>query len=267
MVLDHRLDALKHVRAGLSVALYPIQYAVNFPVTAGEWMGESFATRENLLAEISRLQTQQTIINTRLLKMAALEQENLRLRSLLDSSYKVGDKVLIGELMAVNLEPFSREFVINRGSRHGVYDSQPILDSHGVLGQITRAEPLSSHAMLITDPNHAIPVAINRNNLRAIAYGTGSPDRLNLPHFPANADIQIGDLLVSTGLGGVFPRGYPVAEIIDIEYDPSLPFSKVSARPVAQLQRSREVLMVWPSRPVSHLLKENDQANHDEEAP
>jgi len=264
MVLDHRFDALKQVRAGLSVALYPVQYAVNFPVTAGEWMGESFATRENLLADLSRLNTQQTILNARLLKMAALEQENLRLRSLLDSSYKVGDKVLIGELMAVNLEPFSREFLINRGSRHGVYDGQPILDSHGVLGQITRAEPLSSHAMLITDPNHAIPVAINRNNLRAIAYGTGSPNSLDLPHFPANADIQVGDLLVSTGLGGVFPRGYPVAEITQITHDPSQPFSEVSARPVAQLQRSREVLMVWPNRPVSHLSK--DSASNDEES-
>ncbi len=248
MTLDHRLQMLKDVRAVLSVALYPIHYAINFPVTAGEWMGESFGTREALLSEISTLKTQQTILNARLQKLAALEQENVRLRALLDSSFKVSEKVLIGELMSVNLEPFSREIVINRGTRHGVYEGQPLLDAHGIMGQITRATPLTSNAMLITDPNHAIPVAVNRNGLRAVAYGTGG-ELLDLPHFPNNADIREGDLLVSTGLGGRFPRGYPVATITTIEHDPTQPFTKVAARPTAHLQRSREVLLIWPSRP------------------
>ncbi len=247
MTLDHRFEMLREVRAAFSVALYPIHYLVNFPVTAGAWLGESFGTREALLSEISTLKTQQAILNARLQKLAALEQENVRLRALLDSSFKVSEKVLIGELMAVNLEPFSREIVINRGTRHGVYEGQPILDAHGIMGQITRATPLTSYAMLITDPNHAIPVAVNRNGLRAIAYGNGS-ELLELPHFPNNADIEVGDLLVSSGLGGRFPRGYPVATITEIDHDPTQPFTKVYAKPAAQLNRSREVLLIWPSQ-------------------
>ncbi len=245
MTADQRFHLLKDVRAALSVVLYPIQYLVNFPVTAGEWMGESFSTRETLLAEISSLKTQQTILNARLQKLAALEQENVRLRALLDSSYKVSEKVLIGELLAVNLEPFSQEIVINRGTRHGVYEGQPLLDAHGIMGQITRATPLTSNAMLITDPNSAIPVTVNRNGLRAVAYGTGS-ELLDLPYFPGNADIAVGDLLVSSGLGGRYPRGYPVATISAIEFDQTKPFAKVQAKPTAHLNRSREVLLIWP---------------------
>ena len=249
MVLDHRFHYLKEVRAVVSVVVYPVQALVDLPVTAGEWMGESFATRESLMAEVTTLKTQQLLYDVRLQKMAALESENMRLRQLLDSSFKVAERVLIAELLAVDMEPFSSEIVINKGSGDGLYPGQPMLDAQGVMGQITRVGPLTSTAMLISDPNHAIPVAVNRNGLRAIAIGTGNPEELDIPHFPNNADIQVGDLLVSSGLGGRFPKGYPVATIDAIDIDPGQPFARVSATPAADLQRSREVLLVWPNTP------------------
>ena len=265
MTLDHRFQYLKDLRAAVSVVAYPIQTLVNFPVSAGEWMDESFSTRESLLAEITTLKTQQLLYDVRLQKLAALESENMRLRHLLDSSFKVGERVLIAELLAVDMEPFSSQVVLNKGSRHDLYPGQPLLDASGVMGQITKTGPLTSTAMLITDPHHAIPVAVNRNGLRTIAIGTGNPDELDIPHFPNNADIQVGDLLVSSGLGGRFPRGYPVANITHIEIDPGQPFARVTAKPAAELQRSREVLLVWPREPLPHAAPE--PAETEEEQP
>lgn len=246
MVVDHRFSLVKDVRSALSVVVYPIQYAVNFPLTAGGWMSESFATRETLQQELDSLKSTQLLNAARLQKLAALETENQRLRQLLDSSFKIGERVLIAELLAVDLEPFTNQVVINKGSNHGVYDGQPLLDAHGVMGQVTQVGPLTSTVMLITDPNHAIPVAVNRNGLRAIALGTGKPDKLEIPHFPNDANIEVGDLLISTGLGGRFPEGYPVATISQIQQNPGQPFALVIATPTAKLRQSREVLLVWP---------------------
>ena len=250
MTLDHRFELLQGVRSALSIVVFPIKYLVDLPVNTGQWLGENFASRETLLAEISSLETKQMMLNVRLQKLASLEQENLRLRQLLDSSYRVTEKVLIAELMSVDLEPFNRQIVINRGGRHGVYEGQPLLDAHGVMGQVTQVGPLTSTAMLVTDPNHAVPVAVNRNGLRAVALGTGTREVLDVPHFPAHADIRVGDLLVTSGLGGRFPRGYPVAKVIQVNVDPSRPFAEVHAEPTAQLQRGREVLLIWPNQPV-----------------
>lgn len=248
MMVDHRFSLLKDLRSVLSVVVYPIQYIVNLPVTAGDWMDESFSTRETLQHELTNLKTRQLLYDARLQKLAALESENQRLRLLLDSSVKVSERVLIAELLAVDLEPFTHQVVINKGSNQGVREGQPLLDAHGIMGQVTRVGPITSTAMLITDPNHAIPVAINRNGLRAIANGTGSPDKLDVPHFPNDADIQVGDLLISTGLGGRFPGGYPVATVTKVEQIPGQPFAEVTATPTARLRQSREVLLVWPKR-------------------
>lgn len=245
MTLDHRFTLLQEVRAVLSVAASPVQYIIQFPVDAGEWMDESFTTRESLQAELTNLQTQQLLYDVRLQKLAALESENRRLRHLLDSSTKVSERVLIAELLAVDMEPFTSQIVLNKGRGSGVFIGQPLLDAKGIMGQVTGVEPFTSTAMLITDPNHAIPVAVNRNGLRSIAIGSGSNKDLNIPHLPNNADIQIGDLLISSGLGGRFPPGYPVATITAIEIDPGQPFARVRAEPMAELQRSREVLLVW----------------------
>ncbi|WP_455365864.1 rod shape-determining protein MreC [Kaarinaea lacus] len=247
MVVDHRQHHVETLRSAISVVIYPIQYLVNLPVAVGEWMGESVSTRETMLEENERLRMQHLLFKAQLQKLSALQVENIRLRELLQSSKKVGENVLIAELMAVDMDPFSRQIVINKGSNDNVYLGQPVLDAEGIMGQIVHLGPFSSTAMLITDPNHAIPVHVNRNGLRAIAVGTGAPDVLEIPYLPNSADIVEGDLLTSSGLGGRFPRDYPVARITQVTKDPTQPYATVTAEPVALLERSREVLLVWPS--------------------
>ncbi len=247
MAVDHRQNWLEDLRGGISVLVYPLQYLVNLPVSASSWIGENLSSREALLEENARLKMQHTLFKARLLKLNAIKAENLRLRELLQSSKKVGEQVLIGELLAVDLEPFTRQIVINKGSRDGVYLGQPLIEADGVMGQIVHLGPLSATAMLITDANHAIPVQLNRSGLRAIAVGTGAPNRLSIPYLPISTDIVEGDLLVSSGLGGRFPPDYPVAVVSHVEKDPTQPYAVIHAIPTAKLERSREVLLVWPA--------------------
>ncbi len=247
MTLDHRQHHLDSLRDSLSVVVYPLKLLVDLPRSVGDWFSESLATRRRLQEENASLRTQQLVLSTQLQKLEALEAENLRLRALLDSSFQVGSRhMLIAELMSVDLDPYRHQIVINKGSLDHLYEGQPLLDSAGVMGQLVHVGPFTSTAMLITDPGHAIPVQVNRTGLRTIALGTGAKDRLELPHIPNNADIRIGDLLTTSGLGGRFPPGYPVAEVTQVEHDPGRAFARVTARPRAMLDRSREVLLIWP---------------------
>ena len=246
MVMDHKYDNLAALRAGLSIIVYPLQQVIELPSTVSDWFGESLATRRRLQEENDSLRTQQLMQKMQIQKLAALEAENIRLRELLDSSFEVGEKVLIAELMSVNLDPYKHQIVVNKGELHDVFPGQPLLDAKGVMGQIVHAGPYSSTAILITDTSHAIPVQVNRTGLRTIALGSGTINRLDLPYIPNNADIKPGDLLITSGLGGRFPPGYPVAIVQTVRNDPGLTFSQVVANPMAELNRSREVLLVWP---------------------
>jgi len=248
MVMDHKSSSLESVRASLSVAIYPIQLLVDAPGTVSAWFSESLATRRRLQEENDSLHTQLFMQKVQLQKLAALEAENIRLRELLDSSFEVGDKVLIAELLSVNLDPYQHQVVINKGQLDDIYPGQPLLDAEGVLGQVVHAGPYTSTAVLITDTSHAIPVQVNRNGLRSIALGSGTINRLDLPYIPNNADIRPGDLLITSGLGGHFPPGYPVAVVSAVQHDPGRTFSQVAATPLAHLNRSREVLLVWPGK-------------------
>ena len=245
MSLDHRQHHLEGIRSTLSLLVYPLQYIVNLPVAATEWVGDSLSSRESLQEENERLKLQQTLYKAKLLNLQSLKAENSRLRELLQSSKKVSEHILIAELLSVDLEPFTRQIVINKGSRHDVYLGQPVMDAEGAMGQIVHVGPFSSTAMLITDANHAIPVQVNRNGLRAIALGTGAPDKLDIPYLPISADIAEGDLLTTSGLGGRFPSGYPVAMVTSVHKDTTLPYAVVSAIPTALLEQAREVLLVW----------------------
>jgi rod shape-determining protein MreC len=248
MTLDHRQHQLESIRSGLSVLVYPLQVLVDLPLSASSWIGENLSSRQTLLEENKKLQIQQTLFKAQLQKLQSLKAENQRLRELLKSSKKVGEHVLIGELISVDLEPFTRQIVINKGSNDDVYLGQPLVDSEGVMGQIVHVSPFTSTAMLITDANHAIPVQVNRNGLRGIAVGTGTTDKLDIPYLPISADIVKGDLLTSSGLGGRFPPGYPVAVVTQVKKDPTLPFAVITAMPTAQLEQAREVLLVWPNK-------------------
>lgn len=247
MAVDHRQHRLEQFRSALSVVVYPIQYAVNMPVDLAQWVGESLQTRAQLQEENESLRAELNTLKAQLQKYAALEAENFRMRELLDSSFRLGDQVLVAELLAVDLDPYRHQVLINKGTRSNVFTGQPVVDATGVTGQVIHAGPVSSSVMLLTDPAHAIPVQLNRNGLRAVALGTGSATRLNIPFLPNNADIKEGDLLISSGLGGRFPRGYPVAEVSVVQYNPGEPFATVEARPMALVDRSREVLLVWPT--------------------
>lgn len=247
MTVDHRFHHLEALRSTLSVVVYPLRYVVNLPAELGDWASGTFSTRETLQDDNRSLHTRNLLLRAQLQRMDALEAENTRLRELLRSSKKVGERVLVAELLAVDTDPFTRLIVLNKGSRDQVYPGQPLVDAEGVMGQVVHVGPFTSTAMLITDPSHATPVLVNRNGLRAIAVGNGASGKLDLPHLPNNADIKPGDLLVTSGLGGVFPPGYPVGRVTKVDVDPSLPFAHIEAEPAAHLERSREVLLVWTS--------------------
>jgi rod shape-determining protein MreC len=247
MALDHRQHHLENIRSTISVLLYPLQYLVDLPVSASSWVGENLSTRETLLEENHRLKIQNTLYKAQQQKLTAIETENLRLRELLQSSKRVGEHVLIGELLAVDLEPFTRQIVINKGENEEVYIGQPLVDAEGVMGQVIHVNPFVSTAMLITDANHAIPVQVNRSGQRALALGTGEQDRLEIPYLPISADIEKGDLLITSGLGGRFPSDYPVATVTEVIKNPAQPYAVIHAKPTAKLERSREVLLVWPT--------------------
>jgi len=247
MTVDHRYGQLESLRSNLSVVVYPIQYLVNLPVRLGHWAQESLDTRESLLEDNQQLRKEQLLLSQKLQKYEVLEMENQRLRNLLESSLKLKERVLIAELLDVDLQPFRHTVLINKGEREGVYDGQPIVDADGIMGQIVHVGPFSSTALLITDPSHAIPVQINRNGLRAIAIGTGQGQNLQLEYLPNNADIRMGDLIISSGLGSHFPSGYPVGVVTEIKIDPAEPFARVMVTPSARLEQSREVLLLWPT--------------------
>lgn len=248
MTVDHRQHHLDALRAGLSLVVYPVQYLVNLPSSMGKWLAEDLPDRRALLKSNAYLREQNLLLKAQLQKFAALESENRRLRELLQSSLKVGERMLIAELLDVDMDPFKHQITLNKGFLHGVQMGQPLLDADGIVGQIVHAGPLTSTALLITDPSHALPVQINRSGLRALAVGTGSFNRLDIPYIPQTADIRVGDLLVTSGLGGRFPPDYPVAKIVSIEHNPSQPFARISAEPIAHLERSREVLLLQPDK-------------------
>lgn len=246
MVLDHQGHHLPKIRAALSVLVYPIQFAAALPVRASGWITEVLATGKTLRERNSQLRAERSDHLARLQKLEALEAENKRLRDLLGSAERVADRAVVAELVEVSLEPFTRKIVVDRGSRDEVYLGQPVIDTHGIVGQITEVGVFTSKSTLITDPGHAIPVVLNRSGLRAVVFGTGASDRVTVPYMAPSADVQEGDLLVSSGMGGHFPPGYPVAQVTEIIRDPNEAFLKISAKPTARLDYGKEVLLIWP---------------------
>jgi rod shape-determining protein MreC len=233
------------VRAALSVAVYPVRVVVDFPFSAWSSLRTNLAARSELIAENEELKRQQLESEFRLQRLAALETENARLRELLDSEARIGSRALIAEILSVDLDPYRQRFSLNRGLVDGVYVGQALIDSQGVVGQVVSVGPFSADVVLITDADHAVPVSVNRNGLRTIAVGTGDSGRLRLPYLTNNSDIQVGDLLVSSGLGGVFPAGYPVARVLEVRLRPDQAFAEIIAQPASALDRDREVLLVW----------------------
>ncbi|MDX9768109.1 MAG: rod shape-determining protein MreC [Ectothiorhodospiraceae bacterium] len=247
MVADHRHHHLQTARNLVALALYPVQYVVDLPSRLFHWASEQVISHDELIRDNRALRQEQLLLRAELLKLTALEQENARLRELLESSSKQREHMVIAEILAVDLDPFRQRLVLNKGSLHGVYPGQPVINANGVLGQIVEVHHFTSVAMLISDPSHALPVQVDRTGLRTIAVGRGHHNLLELRFIPTNEDVQEGDLISTTGLGGSFPGDYPVAEITLVERTPGESFARIEARPLARIDRSREVLLVWSS--------------------
>jgi rod shape-determining protein MreC len=245
MWLDNREHHLDAVRRVVGVAVYPIQILVDTPARAWSWMRDLSASKNQLQLENSRLRTEALITRARMQELAALKAENDRLRAMLDAREQVRGEVRVAGIMAVDANPYRHNIVLDVGSREGVYDGQAIVDASGVVGQVISTGLTTSQAILISDPDHALPVVVNRNGLRTVAFGTGEYNRLSLPFLANNADIQPGDLLVTSGLGGAFPSGYPVAVVEKVTRLPQEPFAEVTATPAAALDQVREVMLIW----------------------
>jgi len=245
MVLDHQQHHLEQVRRALSVAVYPIRVLVDLPSAFVGWTVEHVEERNRLVDENRRLRMQNLRQQARLQRLTALEAENARLRALMETPAKFADRVQVAEILSVDLDPYRHRIALNRGGQDGVFVGQALLDAAGVVGQVTRVDTIGSEAILISDPSHATPVEVHRNGLRTVAIGTGDVSRIDLPFLPNSADVKVGDLLLSSGLGEAFPAGYPVARISRVERIPGEPFARIEAEPTAALNREREVLLVW----------------------
>ena len=245
MYFDHRDNHLDSVRKGIGAAVYPLRVIVDAPTRLWDWLGEATTSRNDMELELGRLKAERLLTNARLQKLNALEAENSRLRAMLDARSKVRDRTRVAEIMSVDANPYDHSLVIDIGTQDGVMNGQALVDADGVVGQVIEAGLMTSQAMLISDTDHALPVEVNRNGLRTIVVGTGKIDQLKLPFVVNNADIQVGDLLVTSGLGGAFPSGYPVAIVDSVTRIPHEPYADVTARPSASLGQVREVLLIF----------------------
>ncbi len=246
---DLRFNRLDTTRALVDTIAAPVYWLADMPSRIGDWGDAHINSRAQLLEDNERLRRENLVLQGRSQQMASLQADNARLRALLNSTALLRDDVLVAELIGVSPDPVRHQLILNKGERDGVFVGQPLIDAAGLMGQIVEVSGGHSRALLITDATHSIPVQVNRNGVRAIAEGTGVLGSLEIHHVAATTDIREGDLLVSSGLGGRFPVGYPVAEVSLVERDPGQAFARVMARPSAALDRSRHVLLVFTTAP------------------
>ncbi len=245
ILFDHKLNGFATTRVYLNSFVSPLQYLANLPGELLSVSASRLVSHEQLFKENAQLTREALLMSEQLQKFRFLEAENDRLRSLLNSPVKNNTHREVAELMAVDNNPYSLQIIINKGTLNDVYESQPVLDDKGIVGQIMQVGSTNSRVLLITDVTHALPVRVARNNVRLIVSGTGSLNELIIQHVPHSTDLNEGDLLLSSGLGRVFPEGYPVAEITSIVSDEGRPFLQVKAKPIAQLDRLKYLLLLW----------------------
>lgn len=242
MVLDARLNALGSLRQVISVAVAPLQRLAMTPAELLDRTGSFFVTQERLQNENAMLRQRQLVQAAQLQRMQAMQAENAHLRNILSIQRQRGENVVATEIIYAGRDPFSQKITVDKGSKHNVQAGQPALDDIGVIGQVTQVYPFSSEITLLTDKNQAIPVEIVRNGARAIAFGHGQDGALELPFMAANADIQNGDTLVTSGIDGVYPAGLPVAVVSKIERNAA--FAKITCMPSAGVNRHKQLLIL-----------------------
>jgi rod shape-determining protein MreC len=250
MVLDKRLESFVSVRAAMSLPLAPFQYIVSWPSRFYNNFKTVISSHDDLVNENLRLKANQLLLKAQLQRLIAIESENNYLKALLQSSRQVKGKTLIAELLAIDFEPFVNQVILNKGTRDGVYVGQPVLDATGVMGQVTQVGPITSRVLLVNDPHSGVAVQNSRTGMRAITVGDSYSGKLRLMYVPKTADIKVGDLFLTSGLGDHYPEGYPVGKVVSATNDPAHQFADVYLQPSAHLDSSRQVLLVWYKRNV-----------------
>ena len=242
--IDHQQQHLARVRSALTTLIQPLNYAVNAPINFLAGLGENAILHRNLVVQNRNLREENLLLRARNQRLDSLQKENRRLRELLDSSTAISADVVVADVMAIEQSPIAKQIVIDKGSREKTYLGQPVVDAYGVIGQVSRVDVFSSTVLLVTDLNHAIPVQIERNGLRTIARGSEEPGVLNLAFVPLNADIELGDRVVTSGLGQKFPAGYPVGEVAQVSVKPGAPFQTIKVSPLVNANRLSQVLLI-----------------------
>lgn len=252
MVFDKRADTFAQIRAALSMPLAPLQSMVNWPVQWVSQLEVAFSSHDRLVKENLDLKAEQLLLKAQMQRWMAIESENNQLKALLRSSTEVQGKVLVARLLSIATDPFVNQVTIDKSSHDNLFVGQPVLDANGVMGQVIHVGPLFSKVLLINDPHSGVPVQVTRNGVRAIAVGDAYSGKLRLANVPQTTDIRVGDVLITSGLGERYPEGYPVGQVTSVIKDPGLQFMSIAVEPSARLDRSREVLLVWPNKVVQY---------------
>src|SRR5690606_37708295 len=245
IVLDHRGGWLAQVRERAVAAVQPLWWLAGLPARIGDSLADSAATRARLAGETRTLRNALLVSGARVARLQAAAAENAHLRELLGAARR-GDglDVQLAPVLDIDLDPTRQRLVLDAGARDGVVVGQSVIDAGGLVGQIISVQPGTSTVLLLTDPDHAVPVMVARSGVRLLSYGTGRSDRLRLANIPLSADVRVGDVVLTSGLGGRFPAGFPVRTIVALHPDDSHAFLVGDVRPAARLDRGRDVLLL-----------------------
>lgn len=253
MFMDQRGHYVPQLRSAMEAVFEPVFHAVGWPAEALQALDQHTSARSELTAENEQLRQQVLKMAGSVQTLDALQRENQRLRTLLEAEQGKPYRFQFAEMKRVDLDPFAHKVWINRGRQEGVFIGQAVIDGLGIVGQVEDVHRHLATVRLISDPDHALPVQINRTGLRTVAYGNGQTEHLLMPNVPLQADVSPGDMVVTSGLGDRFPPGFPVGEVAHVERDRGATFAVVYLRPFAALDRGREVLLIesyTPAQPV-----------------
>ncbi|KAA8999217.1 rod shape-determining protein MreC [Affinibrenneria salicis] len=245
IIADSRLGTFVKIRTYMDTAVSPFYFLANGPRQVLDSVSETLASRDQLGLENRALRQELLYKNSDLMLLGQLKQENARLRELLGSPLRQDEQKMVTQVISTGTDPYSDQVVIDKGAASGVYEGQPVISDKGVVGQVIAVAQQTSRVLLICDASHALPIQVLRNDIRVIAAGNGCTDDLQLEHLPNNTDIRVGDVLVTSGLGGRFPEGYPVAVVSSVRVDTQRAYTIIQARPTAGLQRLRYLLLMW----------------------
>jgi len=242
---DHHIGSFDTARGYLQSLVSPLQYLATAPKRMMIWTAENLTSRQKLIEQNQRYKVDELLLREQLIQLSMLKKENNRLRTLLASPLRKETRKMVAEVIAVDSDPYTHQVVINRGANDGVYEGQPVVDERGIVGQIQNVGTISSRVLLITDVTHAVPVRVSRNGIRMVANGMGQINTLVHNFVPHSTDVKAGDVLVTSGLGGKYPEGYPVSTITDVNQDETRAFAELHSKPIAQIDRLRYLLLLW----------------------